>query len=490
LAIYHLTASVISRARGQSIVAAAAYRSSTALRDERYGITHNYVGKGGVAHSEIMLPAGAPAWAHDREMLWNRVEAGELRKDSQLARLIEVGLPIELAAEECVALLRDYIAGEFVAKGMIADFCIRRDGSRNPHAHILLTLRPVMPSGFGPKERRWNGKANLLEWRSAWADRANEHLARAGHSVQIDHRTLEAQQIELTPGRNVGVGRLRRDDENLPDHLSERIAEQQRIAKENSEAILEDPTVVLRALTHQRPTFTQRHLADFLRSRTDAAQFDAVLLAVTQSPDLVALTPDSGGQGRFTSRDMIEAAKSLKARALSMASRKGHGVTPDRQTSVLSKISLNDEQRRAFDYLVGHGDAKAIAIVANAGKDSLLAAARLAWDAEGLQVAGAARSRTAAENLQATSGIRTQTLTDLEEGWQQGRDILTREDVLLVDGSEMIGLKQLERVLAVTDKARAKVVLIGDSVQLQAMKVEWPFRSVLREIGLTELARL
>src|SRR6202521_4144261 len=97
LAIYHLTAKVISRARGQSIIAAAAYRSGSALRDERYGLTHNYTRNRKAAHSEIMSPAGAPVWVHDRETLWNRVEAGERRKDSQLARAIEIGLPVELS---------------------------------------------------------------------------------------------------------------------------------------------------------------------------------------------------------------------------------------------------------------------------------------------------------------------------------------------------------------------------------------------------------
>ena len=212
MAIYHLTASIISRGRGQSVVAAAAYRLGAALRDERYGVTHNYTGKRGVVHSEIMAPPETPAWVRDRETLWNKVEASEMRKDSQLARLLEVGLPVELSGDERVALVRDFVAKKFVATGMIADFCIRGD-TNNPHAHILLTLRGVTPTGFGPKERRWNGKSALLEWRSAWADQANAHLARAGHAVRIDHRTLEAQQIELTPGRRIGVGLARQRDQ-------------------------------------------------------------------------------------------------------------------------------------------------------------------------------------------------------------------------------------------------------------------------------------
>ncbi len=207
LAIYHLTVNVISRARGQSVVAAAAYRTGTVLRDERYGILHNYSTKQGAAeHTEIIAPPDAPPWVTERQVLWNRVESAELRRDSQLARVIEVGLPIELTSDECVALVRDYVAAEFVSKGMVADLAIRRDNPQNPHAHILLTLRQLTSSGFGPKQRQWNGKSNLYGWRAAWAERANEHLARAGHGVRIDHRTLEAQQIELVPGRRVGFG--------------------------------------------------------------------------------------------------------------------------------------------------------------------------------------------------------------------------------------------------------------------------------------------
>src|ERR1700730_12523597 len=280
LAIYYLTAKVISRARGQSVTAAAAYRSGSALRDERYGLTHNSIRKREAAHAEIMSPPGAPAWVQDRETLWNRVEAGELRKDSQLARAIDIGLPVELSHAQNVALVRDYIAQEFVAKGMIADFCIRRNDPNNPHAHILLTLREATPSGFGPKMRHWNRKSNLLEWRSAWAERANQHLARAGHVVRIDHRTLEAQQSELMPGRNTGVERAREGEQTLPSHLKERVAERQRIARENGEMILEDPTVALRALSRQRPIFTHQELVQFLESRTgNPEQLAAVLAA-------------------------------------------------------------------------------------------------------------------------------------------------------------------------------------------------------------------
>jgi ATP-dependent exoDNAse (exonuclease V) alpha subunit len=414
-----------------------------------------------------MAPAGAPTWVQDREALWNSVEARELRKDSQLARVIEVGLPLELSSDEHVALMRDFIAKEFVAKGMIADFFVRTNAN-NPHAHILLTLRGVTQSGFGPKERRWNRKSALLEWRSAWATRANEHLARAGYAVQIDHRTLEAQQIELTPGRRIGVRRRRQSETALPSHVAERLAEQKLIAKENGQTILDDPTVGLRAITHQRPIFTYPELVQFLRSRTESqAQLDAVLLAITQSSDLVAVDSTDVGQRRFTSRDMIEAEKSLIRRAASMASRRGHGVDPDRQSHVLSQHPLDYEQQRAFAYLVSEGDVKAIAVT-NSTKAGLLTAARHAWDAQGLTVKDTTQS--------------------LVEMWRQGSDLAAPGTVLLLDASPTMGLKQLERVLAVADKARAKAVLIGDMDQLHAIHVESPFRNLLRQVGPPEFA--
>ena len=228
--MYHFHAKIISRARGQSAVAAAAYRLGLALRDERYGRTRDYRRRGPLAHLEI-LSVGAPDWVRDRHALWNRVESAELRKDSQLLRTIEVGIPVELAPANSVALLREYIAQEFVSKGMIADFGICRADPHNPHARILLTLREPTARGFGPKARHWNRKSNLIDWRAAWAEVANRHLARAGHALRLDHRSLEAQQSELVPGRKIGVGRQRALlQPALPPHLELRVAERRRIA--------------------------------------------------------------------------------------------------------------------------------------------------------------------------------------------------------------------------------------------------------------------
>jgi MobA/MobL family len=461
LAIYHLTAKVISRGRGQSMVAAAAYRFGATLRDERYGVTHSYLGKRAVVHSEILAPEGSPVWVRDREALWNRVEAGERRKDSQLARLIELGLPVELTLEENVALVRDYIAAEFVSKGMIAEFCIRQD-SKNPHSHILLTLRPATQSGFGPKERRWNGKSVLFQWRAAWSERANVHLARAGHTVRIDHRTLEMQQIELAPARKIGVPRARHADPTLPHHLSRRIAEQRALAKGNGEAILEDPTALLRALTSQRPIFTTQQLEEFLRPRTDGAdQFDSVYRALLESNELVIL--DSAAEQRFTSRDMLEAEKSLLRRTTSMAARRGHAAAMPASEAAAIIFALDADQRRAVQHVLQEGDVKAVMAAAGCATDVLVEALRHAHNA---------------------AGLRPLTLPAAEVQWPQMLDSLTREAVLFVRGCELLGLKQLERIMAGVDRSRAKMVLIGDAERIGGGRVETPFQMVLRQVGV------
>ena len=121
MAIYHFSAQVISRGAGRSAVAAAAYRSASELHDERAGRAHDFSAKSDVVHSEVLLPEGAPERLSDRATLWNEVEAVEKRKDAQLAREVEFALPRELSREEGVALAREFVAEQFVSRGMVAD---------------------------------------------------------------------------------------------------------------------------------------------------------------------------------------------------------------------------------------------------------------------------------------------------------------------------------------------------------------------------------
>jgi len=208
VALYHLSAKAISRGSGQSAVAAAAYRSGSELVDERTGQVCDYTRKQAVIHTEIMAPDNAPDWMRDRSQLWNAVEAVEKRKDSQLAREVEVALPRELSREQQLVLVRGFVREQFVEKGMVADFAIHApkasDGKAQDHSHILLTQRDLIGGGFGKKNRDWNSDELLCHWRKAWADHCNVALERAGSEARVDHRNLKDQGIDRVPTIHLG----------------------------------------------------------------------------------------------------------------------------------------------------------------------------------------------------------------------------------------------------------------------------------------------
>ena len=147
MAIYHLEAKVVSRGAGRSAVATSAYLSCSRLYNDYDGIQHDYKRKQGLVWQQIFLPEYAPQEWQDREKLWNAVEEVETAKDSRLAREFVVALPIELSREQQIELLQDFIREQFVADGMCADAAIHDTDGHNPHAHILLTVRPLDERG-------------------------------------------------------------------------------------------------------------------------------------------------------------------------------------------------------------------------------------------------------------------------------------------------------------------------------------------------------
>ena len=213
-------------------MAAAAYRSGEKLVNEWDGLTHDYTRKGGVVHVEIMLPSHAPPEFQDRSTLWNSVEQIEKSSTAQLAREIEVALPIELSRAEQLALVRSFVKDNFVDAGMCADFAIHDKGTGNPHAHIMLTIRPIKENGkWGAKCRKvydldgqgrripdgkggwkshredttdWNQRGNAEKWRAAWAAYTNRALEAAGRPERIDHRSYKRQGVDKIPTVHMG----------------------------------------------------------------------------------------------------------------------------------------------------------------------------------------------------------------------------------------------------------------------------------------------
>ncbi len=224
MAIYHCQVKPVSRAKGHSSTAGAAYRSCSKIRDERTGELHDYSRKRGLEHAEIVLSTEAARqdiqWARDRSRLWNAAEAAEIRKDGRPAREYEVALPHELDKAQRAALAREF-AGELANRYECAvDIAIHKPhshgDSRNFHAHLYATTRQVTPGGLGEKtliersdaDRRklglGPGKDEITQVRERWAICANRALENARQPGRVDHRSLEAQVIDRTPTSHKG----------------------------------------------------------------------------------------------------------------------------------------------------------------------------------------------------------------------------------------------------------------------------------------------
>src|ERR1700756_2704531 len=498
MAIYHLHVKVIGRKSGSSAVASAAYRSASRLRDERLDRSHDFSAKHGVVHSEVMLPEHAPeAWS-DRERLWNDVEAFEVRKDAQLARELEFALPREMTQPQAIELARDFVQAEFVARGMIADLNVHwdmaEDGMPKPHAHVMLTMRAVDENGFGQKMREWNRTEMVERWRERWAALANERLTELDIDARIDHRSLEAQSIALEPQSKIGAPAQRIEGEGI--EAADRAEMHREIARGNGARIIADPSAALDAITRQQSTFTHRDMAKFAHRHSDGVdQFNEVMGAIRSAPNLVELGNDSRGDDRFTTREMIEAEQRLHRAAELMAERERHATRDAHREAALARaeargLVLSGEQAAALAHITDGRDLGIVVGHAGTGKSTMLGLAREAWDAAGYEVRGVALSGIAAENLESGSGIASRTIASLEHGWKQGRDLLTARDVLVIDEAGMVGTSQLERVLSQAAEAGAKVVLVGDPQQLQAIEAGAAFRSIHGRHGGAEIGEV
>ncbi len=498
MAIYHLHVKVIGRKSGSSAVASAAYRSGSRLRDERLGRDQDFSAKRGVVHSEVMLPENAPKEWSDRERLWNDVEAFEIRKDAQLAREIEFAIPREMSERDGNELARDFVRGEFVDRGMIADLNVHwdmaEDGMPKPHAHVMLTMRAVDENGFGRKVREWNRTEMVERWRERWAEIANERLTELDIDARIDHRSLEAQSIALEPQSQIGAPAQRIEGEGI--EAADRAEMHREIARGNGARIIADPSAALDAITQQQSTFTHRDMAKFAHRHSDGVdQFNEVMGAIRSAPNLVELGKDARGEDRFTTREMIEAEQRLHRAAELIAERERHEVREADREAALARakargLVLSGEQADALAHVTDGRDMGVVVGHAGTGKSAMLGVARDAWEAAGYEVRGVALSGIAAESLESGSGIASRTIASMEHGWGQGRDLLTTRDILVIDEAGMVGTRQLERVLSHAAEAGAKVVLIGDPQQLQAIEAGAAFRSIHERHGGAEIGEV
>ena len=503
-----------------------AYRAGEKLTNERDGITHDYTAKQGVEHAEIVLPEGVNAdWARDRSDLWNAAEFAEKRKDARVAREFEIALPHELSAEQRLEAARE-MAQELADRyGAAVDFAIHAPHEasdvRNHHAHILMTTRQVMENGLGEKtylerENKWllandlpTTDMQLRDIRQRWEGIANERLAMAGHDIRIDHRSHMERGLEIAPTEHMGVHATQMQRKGL-DVSRSRLDEE--AAQRNAELIREKPEQVLTIITGEKSVFDRRDVARALHRyiNDDPQEFQNAFATVMASPALVELQsetidPATGeiGLARYSTREMVEIESGMVAAAERMHEVQSHGVDRRHVERAIgaqdaaiqlragdASAGLSDEQRGAIEHITGPERIAAVVGYAGAGKSTMLAAAREAWEAEGYQVHGAALSGKAAEGLEESSGIQSRTLASWSRGWENDRGTIGRGDVFVIDEAGMVGSRQLARFVGEAEARGAKIVLVGDHEQLQAIGAGAPFRAITEEIGHAELSEI
>lgn len=519
MAIYHCSIKPISRGAGRSAVAAIAYRTASRIVNERENVLYDFTAKRGVDHCEIVLPDGMEAgWALDRSTLWNAAETAERRLDARVAREFEIALPHELNDAQRLSLTRAFardLANKF---GTAVDFAIHvpveaRQGQNdgpNIHAHLMMTTRVITPSGFAEKapierENRWliandlpTSHIQMREVRQMLAHHINRHLLQAGLDRRVDHRSHPDRGLDLEPTGHVGVHASQMRQRGI-DVARSRIEPQ--AASRNAEVIRRRPEQVLSLLTDERSVFDRRDIARTLsRYIAEPDAFHIALAAVMASSQLVELQAEADGEpARYSTRQMIETEHRMAALATHMAGTHRHAV---RDTAVARAITvenrqlpgsgLSDEQQEAVRHVTGPQQIAAVIGFAGAGKSTMLAAARRAWELQGYRVHGAALAGKAAAGLSASSGIAARTLASWELGWTNGKGTLGRDDIMVIDEAGMIGSKQLTRFVQEVQARGAKLVLVGDHEQLQAIGAGSPFRAITERIGaagLTDIRR-
>ena len=343
----------------------------------------------------------------------------------------------------------------------------------------------------------------MKAWKIGWAETANRHLALAGHEIRLDGRSYVEQGLEGIAQRHLGPEKaaLARKGRALyfaPADLARR--------QEMADRLAGEPGLLLKQLGNERSTFDEKDIARALhRYVDDPTDFASIRAHLMASNDLImlkpqAIDPETGTASEpavFTTREILRIEYDMAQSAEVLAGRKGVGVAARNVAAAIKSVETGDperpfrldsEQVDAVRHVTGAAGIAAVVGLAGAGKSTLLAAARAAWEGDGRRVIGAALAGKAAEGLEDSSGIKSRTLASWELSWAAGRDRLDRRDVLVIDEAGMVSSPQMARVLKAAEEAGAKVVLVGDAMQLQPIQAGAAFRAITERIGFAELA--
>jgi len=482
MAIAFAKVSLISRAKGHSAVAAAAYRSGTCLTDERTGLVHDYTKRTDVVFTELMVPEGVPDEFKDQEFLWNKVEASEKRKDAQLGKDLVLALPKELNREQQIEFAKHFAKVNFVDDGIPVDISIHDKGDGNPHAHLYYTTRRLDKDGFSKyKARDLNPsffKGKVLEdekWSQKSRDAQNEFFVEHGLDLSVDLNHIIPEKHE-GKSRHSGGNYLQEDNKIIRDS--------------REHIVLGDTDELIQLLSIEHSVFTRRDIEKLLfKTLKETTSSELYLVKVEEllsNKNVIELGPDERGHVTYTTRNHYMQEANLLKDVDQMNARKTHDYKQPLD-GLVDKFKLNEEQKEALSFITTGNDISLLVGKPGTGKSYLLKPVNEYYTSNNCRVLGAALSSKVAKALEDDTGIQSSTIASLSHQLSNKKLVLTKHDVLVIDEAGMVDFANMAMILNAVNRAKAKVILVGDPQQLKPIQKGEIFRGIADRVGYISL---
>lgn len=501
MAIDYIDIQPMSRSNGANAVEAAAYRSNSKMYDEQLGQVFDYTKKTDCVYANVMLPETAFSKEYDinnhpfndREKLWNAVELKEnshnRRNSARVAYEIKLALPKELSPDLQKKLVNEFIYDNYVSKFNIgADICIHDKGDGNPHAHIMLTTRPIIGMELSNKKSRHilpnvrtNSKGLAFSQKDSpahkWRSYQNGFFKQNGLDLTVDQNKIHG---------NIHMRRSRLDG----GFYQEDIEKNRDIDQRNLYEVSKDHNIIIDTLAKRQSTFTKADIEMLVLKCTvaDKDKYQEVLDKIYSSEKLINLGYSAYGKETFTTKENYRKDIQLIELSNDLIGRRSIAMNTSKIDSISDKFTLFDEQKNALKHIAHMGNLSCVVGYAGAGKSHTLKAVNELYLDKGYKVYGASISGKVAQSLQSDTNIESRTIASLLGAYNtQANNLPDKGSVLVIDEAGMVGLDDMVDIMKMSKERDLKLVLVGDPNQLEAIGKGSPFKYILEDVGFVPM---
>lgn len=519
MAIFHLHIKSLGKSNNSNIVAASAYRAGIKMSEQKNSDDlsdtkiHNYSRKEGVVFSKVFTPENASVWMGDRETLWNLIQNKfDVRKNAVFAQEVVVALPVELDFNLNQELLEDYVQNVLVGEGIICDVNIHMENPSNPHAHILMTTREIVPDDkgdftFGKKVRYWDSRGFLMYLRKHWAIYTNKHLEINGLDVRVSHLSNRERNLDLKPTLKEGTG--------SKAYIDSRRVMNENIRNENKQKIISDPIILIDLVSNSRTLFTRQDIENelakyFKGDEIFSKEYIASLESILNSSRLI-YSGIRSAYGMMFYKDSSRYNLEMRFEKLieEMKAEFSHhnlGLSSSKIKSIIGnkniKSNITSKQFDIVKSIINSGDIVVLEGLAGSGKTSILREVVKIYREYNKKIIATSVSNTATMELGRAIESRSINLTklryDITEKSNQDfvlnlssdyyksqvkitkTKILNDQTILIIDEATMVNLPDMHYFLNLVRDNQAKIILVGDRRQLPAVNISGGFDRICK----------